>query len=63
MENLSLFNEFINILNRLSPLINDYLRAGEMVSKNFYIDKEFETVDYCVIMLKENIVIRYQNKF
>ena len=63
MENLSLFNEFINILNRLSPLINDYLRAGEMVSKNFYIDKEFETVDYCVIMLTENIVIRYQNKF
>ena len=63
MENLSLFNEFINILNRLSPLINDYLRAGEMVSKNFYIDNEFETVDYCVIMLKENIVIRYQNKF
>ena len=34
-----------------------------MVSKNFYIDKEFETVDYCVIMLKENIGIRYQNKF
>ena len=63
MENLSLFNEFINILNRLSPLINDYLRAGEMVSKNFYIDKEFETVDYCVIMLTENIIIRYQNKF
>ena len=63
MENLSLFNEFINILNRLSLLINDYLRAGEMVSKNFYIDKEFETVDYCVIMLKENIVICYQNKF
>ena len=63
MENLSLFNEFINILNRLSPLINGYLRSGGMVRKNFYIDKEFETVDYCVIMLTENIVIRYQNKF
>ena len=63
MENLSLFNEFINILNRLSPLINGYLRAGGIVSNNFYIDKEFETVDYCVIMLTVNIIIRYQNKF
>ena len=34
-----------------------------MVSKNFYIDKEFETINYCVIMLIEKIVSRYQNKF
>ena len=50
-------------LNRLPPLIKGYLRACEMVSKNFYIDKEFETIDYCVIMLIEKIVSRYQNKF
>ena len=30
---------------------------------NFYIDNEFETIDYCVIMLTEKIVSRYQNKF
>ena len=51
------------ILNRLPPLIKGYLRAGGMVSENFYIDKEFETIDYCVIMLTEKIVNRYQNKF
>ena len=51
------------ILNRLPPLIKGYLRAGGMVSENFYIDKEFETIDYCVIMLTEKIVSRYQNKF
>ena len=51
------------ILHRLPPLIKGYLRAGGMVSENFYIDKQFETIDYCVIMLTEQIVSRYQNKF
>ena len=51
------------ILNRLPALIKGYLRAGGMVSENFYIDREFETIDYCVIMLTEKIVSRYQNKF
>ena len=60
------FNKNINhstILNKLPPLIKGYLRAGGMVSENFYIDNEFETIDYCVIMLTERIVSRYQNKF
>ena len=60
------FNKNINhstILNKLPPLIKGYLKAGGMVSENFYIDKEFETIDYCVIMLIEKIVSRYQNKF
>ena len=51
------------ILNKLPPLIKGYLRAGGMVSENFYIDREFETIDYCVIMFTEKIVSRYQNKF
>ena len=60
------FNKNINhstTLNKLPPLIKGYLRAGGMVSENFYIDTEFETIDYCVIMLTEKIVHRYQNKF
>ena len=60
------FNKNINhstILNKLPPLIKGYLRAGGMVSENFYIDTEFETIDYCVIMLTKKIVSRYQNKF
>jgi len=60
------FSKNINnstILNKLPPLIKGYLRAGGMVSENFYIDREFETIDYCVIMLTEKIVSRYQNKF
>ena len=60
------FNKNINhstTLNKLPPLIKGYLRAGGMVSENFYIDTEFETIDYCVIMLTKKIVSRYQNKF
>ena len=30
-----------------------------MVSENLYINKEFETFDYCVIMLTENIFSRH----
>ena len=44
-------------LNRIPPLIKGYLRAGGMVSENFYIDKEFETIDYCVIMLTEKLLV------
>ena len=50
-------------LNKLPPLIKGYLNAGGMVSKNFYIDREFETIDYCVIMLTDKIVSRYKRKF
>ena len=32
---------------------------GGMVSKNFYVVKEFETVDYGEIMLTENTFSRY----
>ena len=62
---ISLKKDFDNftIINKLPPLIKGYLRAGGMVSKNFYIDREFETIDYCVIMLTENIVSRYYKKF
>ena len=62
---ISLKKNFDNftIINKLPPLIKGYLRAGGMVSKNFYIDREFETIDYCVIMLTEKIVSRYHKKF
>ena len=51
------------VLNKLPPLIKGYLRAGGLVSENFYIDREFETIDYCVIMLTDKIISRYKNKF
>ena len=56
------FDNF-NIFNKLPPLIKGYLRVGGLMSKNFYIDREFETIDYCVILPTDKIVSRYKNKF
>ena len=62
---ISLINNIDNLttLNKLPPLMKGYLKVGAMVSKDFYIDREFETIDYCVIILIDKIVSRYQNKF
>ena len=47
-----------NILNKF-PLIKSYLRAGRKVNKNFFIDTKFETIDYCVIIITDKIVISF----
>ena len=60
MENLTLFNGFVNrnlFLNH--SLIKGYLRAGRKLNKNFFIDTEFEIFDYCVIMITNKIVSPY----
>ena len=52
-----------NILNKLSPWIIGYLKSAEMFSKNYFIYREFQTIDYSFIMLIDQIVSRYPNKF
>lgn len=52
-----------NIFNSLSPLIKGYLRAGGLVSDEFYIDHDFETIDLCIVMFTNNIDSRYYDKF
>ena len=47
-------------LNKSPSLIKGYLKVGAIVSKNFYIDREFETIHYCVIIFTNRIVKRYQ---
>ena len=61
MENIPLLNEF-NTSNKLTSLIKDYLKPSGIVTKN-YIDREFQTIDNCVIIWIDQIVSRYQNKF
>ncbi len=34
-----------------------------MVSKDYFIDKKFETIDFCVVVLTDKIVNRYYSKF
>ena len=65
-DNKILFGKIINhptTLNKLLPLIKGYLIVGGIVSKNYYIDRKFETINNCVIMLIDKIVNRYNNKF
>ena len=52
-----------SVLQKMPTLMKGYLKAGGMVSDNYFIDTKFETIDYCVIMLTDQIVSRYQKKF
>ena len=58
---ISYINKF-NILNKLSPWLKVYLKSAEMFGKNYSIDREFQTIDYCVIMLIDQIVSRFLNR-
>ncbi len=51
------------VFKNLPPLIKGYLRAGGMMSKDYFIDKKFNTIDFCVVVLIDQIVNRYKNKF
>ena len=51
------------VFKNLPPLIKGYLRAGGMMSKEYFIDKEFNTIDFCVVVFTDQIVNRYKNKF
>ena len=44
-------------------LIKGYLKAVGMVSKNYYIDREFKRFDYRLIMLIDQIGCHYQKQF
>ena len=48
---------------KLPPLIKGYLRVGGRVSDSFFIDYDFNTIDFCVVVQTENIDKKYRNKF
>ena len=52
-----------NIFSNLPPLIKGYLRVGGMVSSDYYIDYQFNTIDVCILILTDNIERKYKNKF
>ena len=51
-----------NILNKPPLKIEDYLKFLRIFSKHYYIDRKFQTIDYCVIMSIDQIVSCYLNK-
>ena len=69
MDNLALFNGFINtnLFLKSKKKISGTFRKKRIIDKNksenFFIETEFVTIDHCFIMLIEKIVSLYQNKF
>ncbi|MBU6267922.1 MAG: GNAT family N-acetyltransferase [Sphingomonadales bacterium] len=50
-------------LFQLPPLVKGYLRAGAMFGDGAFVDRDFNTIDVCVIMPVEAIVGRYAARF
>jgi putative hemolysin len=48
---------------QLPPLVKGYLRAGASFGEGIYIDRDFNTVDVCVIMPVIQISNRYAQRF
>lgn len=49
------------LFKKLPPLIKAYLRVGSWIGEGAIIDKEFGTIDVCIILKKENILSKYLN--
>ena len=49
------------VFKRLPPLIKAYLRVGSWIGEGAIIDKEFNTIDVCIILKKDNILSKYLN--
>ena len=53
----------LKIFAKLPPLIKGYLRVGGRVSDSFFVDYDFNTIDFCVVVQTVNIDDKYRNKF
>lgn len=47
----------------LPPLIKGYLRVGAKIGDGAFIDRQFNTVDVCIVMPVVNIAQRYLSRF
>ena len=69
MDNLALFNGFVNtnLFLKSKKKISGTFRKKRIIDKNksenLFIETEFVTIDHCVIMSIDKIVSLYQNKF
>lgn len=50
-------------LMQLPPLIKGYLRAGAQFGDGAFIDREFNSIDVCVVLPVERITDRYAARF
>ena len=49
------------IFKTLPPLLKGYLRIGAKVSNGAFIDKQFNTIDICIVLKSNALKERYAN--
>jgi len=47
----------------LPPLLKGYLRVGGYIGEGAVIDKQFKTIDVCVVVETENLTNKYRTRF
>ncbi|MBX9786045.1 MAG: GNAT family N-acetyltransferase [Alphaproteobacteria bacterium] len=50
-------------MRQLPPLIKGYLRLGAFVGEGAFIDQSFNSLDVCIIVMRETVTGRYSNKY
>ena len=51
------------LMRQIPPLIKGYLQVGSMVGDGAFIDKEFNTVDVCIVFIREQANERYYKHY
>ena len=49
------------IFKTLPPLLKGYLRLGAYVGDGAFIDKQFNTIDICIVLKSDSLKKRYVN--
>ena len=49
------------IFKSLPPLLKGYLRLGAYVSDGAFIDKQFNTIDICIVLKSDSLKQKYLN--
>ena len=49
------------VFKTLPPLLKGYLRLGAKVGEGAFIDKQFNTIDICIILKSDSLKKRYVN--
>lgn len=50
-------------MRQLPPLLKAYLRVGGFVGEGAFIDKEFNSIDVCIIVKRDTVGERYVQKY
>ena len=54
---------FKSFLTAIPPLIKGYIRLGAFVGDGAVIDKQFNTIDVCIVLPTEKVASRYMDHY